>query len=150
MNLDASDGVLLRNVTLIQREHAFERVLHNLLHAHKSCGDGTMTRKGLGSRILHGEAQDRVAVTFDVVRIEEFEIAIDLDQRWISVVSRKLAGDQLLLPLVFHTHGEQDIRGAFKGFYEFDRFNANHCAAANRTHCILTLHLLGIRWLRRT
>ena len=87
MDLDASDGVLLRDMALIQREHAVERVLHNLLHAHKSCGDGTMTREGLGSRVLHRKAQDRVAVNFDVVRIEEFEIAIDLDQRWISVVS---------------------------------------------------------------
>lgn len=106
VELNASEHVLLADVTLVEHQRSVEIVLNDLLHANEGGCDRSMTGEGFGPRVFNGDPQNWVAVIFHIVRVYELIFCVDVCRKWISVVGRESRGHELLVSTVLHTHGD--------------------------------------------
>ena len=68
-----------------------------------------MAGEGFCARILDGDAQDRIAMALHVVGVDKLVVSIDLLLKRLPIVGEEPLGHELLAPLVFHAHRDQDV-----------------------------------------
>lgn len=106
VELNASEHVLLTDVTLVEHQRSVEIVLNDLLHTNEGGCNRSMSGEGFGPRVFNGDPQNWVAVIFHIVRVYELIFCVDVCGKWISVVGRESRGHELLVSTVLHTHGD--------------------------------------------
>lgn len=78
VELNASEHVLLTDVTLVEHQRSVEIVLDDLLHANEGGCNRSMTGEGFGPRVFNGDPQNWVAVIFHIVRVYELIFCVDV------------------------------------------------------------------------